>query len=55
MRMQVISLVVLDSAINKDWMFWKFVEEAEFGPEPLIHTVFVLGRLESHVEALQGL
>ncbi|KAH7658448.1 Metallo-hydrolase/oxidoreductase protein [Dioscorea alata] len=50
---EVISLVGLDNAISKDWMFWKFVEEAEFGPEPFIHTVFVLGRLKSHVEALQ--
>ncbi|KAJ0962690.1 hypothetical protein J5N97_027812 [Dioscorea zingiberensis] len=50
---EVISLAGLATAISKDWMFWKYLEEAEFGPKPLIHTLFILGRMESHVDVLE--
>ncbi|KAK1281345.1 hypothetical protein QJS04_geneDACA003069 [Acorus gramineus] len=29
------------------WVFWKYVHEAEFGPGPLVHMVYILGRLKS--------
>ena len=28
-----------------EWKFWKCVEEAEFGPKLLGHTVFIMGKL----------
>lgn len=37
------------------WVLWKYVEEADFGPEPAIHTVFIRGKLKDKEENRQGL
>ncbi|XP_077253250.1 metallo-hydrolase/oxidoreductase superfamily protein isoform X2 [Tasmannia lanceolata] len=52
---QVLSQVGLGKLIGGNWAFWKFVEESEFGPEPLVHSVFILGKLKAEDEALQEL
>lgn len=31
------------AADEGEWKFWKYVEEAEFGPGPPVHTVFIVG------------
>lgn len=36
------------------WSLHKFVEEPEFGPEPFVHTVFLVGVLYSVDEHLHG-
>ncbi|XP_072957081.1 uncharacterized protein [Typha angustifolia] len=43
---QVVMQVGLDTATGGRWVLLKYVEEAEFGPEPIINTLFVLGTLE---------
>lgn len=34
------------------WIFWKYVEEAEFGPGSPVHTVFVVGTMAPENERL---
>lgn len=41
-------------AINGKWVLLKYVEEAEFGPEPFVNTLFVLGSIENKGDPLQG-
>lgn len=36
------------------WSLHKFVEEPEFLPEPFVHTVFLVGVLDSEGEHLKG-
>lgn len=50
---QVLSQVGIVNAFNGQWTLLKYVEEAQFGPGAPIHTLFVLGKLESDVEILQ--
>ena len=38
-----------------EWKFWKYVEEAEFGPGLLVHTVFIMGKLLARDRNLLGL
>ena len=38
-----------------EWKFWKYVEEAEFGPGLPVHTVFIMGKLLAGDRNLQGL
>ena len=35
--------------------FWKYVEEAEFGPSLSVHTVFIMGKLLARDRNLLGL
>ena len=37
------------------WRFWRFVEEAEFGPGLPVHTVFLVANLAVEVHKLQGM
>jgi len=37
-----------------EWRLLKYVEEAEFGPDAGINTVYIIGSLESKLDALQG-
>ncbi|XP_038986057.1 uncharacterized protein LOC103718831 [Phoenix dactylifera] len=50
---QVLWQVGLVNAISGRWQLLKYVEEADFGPEPRVDTIFILGRLESEEEILQ--
>lgn len=50
---QVLDQVGLVATGGVEWKFWKFVEEAEFGPSPLVHTVFITGKLLADVQNLQ--
>ena len=38
-----------------EWKFWKYVEEAEFGPRLPVHTVFIMGKLLARDQNLLGL
>ena len=38
-----------------EWKFWKYVEEAEFGPRLQVHTVFIMGKLLARDRNLLGL
>ena len=38
-----------------EWKFWKYVEEAEFGPGLPVHTVFIMGKLLARDQNLLGL
>ena len=38
-----------------EWKFWKYMEEAEFGPGLPIHTVFIMGKLLAGNRNLEGL
>ncbi|XP_020088492.1 uncharacterized protein LOC109710380 isoform X1 [Ananas comosus] len=40
-------------AINGKWVLLKYVEEAEFGPERFVNTLFVLGSIENKGDPLQ--
>ena len=37
-----------------EWKFWKYVEEAEFGPGLQVHTVFITGKLLARDRNLLG-
>jgi len=37
-----------------EWRLLKYVEEAEFGPDAGINTVYIIESLESKLDALQG-
>jgi hypothetical protein len=37
-----------------EWRLLKYVEEAEFGPDAGANTVFIIGSLESKLDALEG-
>ncbi|XP_024023245.1 uncharacterized protein LOC21398546 isoform X1 [Morus notabilis] len=50
---RVLEQVVFGDAEWGNWRFWKFVEEAEFGPGPPFHTLFILGLLVSGDPNLQ--
>lgn len=39
----------------KHWALWKYVEEADFGPDPPIHMVFIRGKLKEEEENRRGL
>ncbi|KAG9450584.1 hypothetical protein H6P81_010549 [Aristolochia fimbriata] len=43
---QIFSLVGLKRSVDRSLAFWKCVEEPEFGPGPLIHTLFLVGMLK---------
>ncbi|KAG1330651.1 hypothetical protein COCNU_02G006190 [Cocos nucifera] len=51
---EVLSQAGLVNAISGSWQLLKYVEEADFGPEPRVDTIFILARLESEEEILQG-
>ena len=38
-----------------EWKFWKYMEEAKFGPGLPVHTAFILGKLLAGDRNLQGL
>ena len=38
-----------------DWSLLKYVEEADFGPGPPVHTLFLIGILDTKEENSQGL
>nr|XP_010926009.1 uncharacterized protein LOC105048409 isoform X3 [Elaeis guineensis] len=50
---QVLLQAGLVNPIMGSWQLLKYVEEADFGPEPRVDTIFILGRLESEEEILQ--
>ncbi|KAL6010843.1 hypothetical protein ACLOJK_001285 [Asimina triloba] len=50
---QVLSQIGVGRSVVEEWVFWKYVEEAEFGPEPLVHSVFIYGKLKSDEISLQ--
>ncbi|XP_058091473.1 uncharacterized protein LOC131237621 isoform X2 [Magnolia sinica] len=52
---QVLSQVGVGRSIEEHWVFWKYIEEPEFGPEPLVHTVFICGKLKLGDINIQGL
>nr|XP_023885792.1 uncharacterized protein LOC111997893 isoform X3 [Quercus suber] len=42
---KVLEQVGFEVTDGGEWKFWKYVEEAEFGPGPPVHTVFIMGKL----------
>eukprot|EP00268_Persea_americana_P026401 TRINITY_DN2582_c1_g1_i5.p1 TRINITY_DN2582_c1_g1~~TRINITY_DN2582_c1_g1_i5.p1 ORF type:complete len:555 (+),score=76.29 TRINITY_DN2582_c1_g1_i5:89-1666(+) len=48
---QVLSQVGIERSAVGHWVLWKYVEEADFGPEPAIHTVFIRGKLKDKEES----
>ncbi|KAJ6813258.1 uncharacterized protein M6B38_144815 [Iris pallida] len=50
---QVLSQVGIAIAFIGKWTLLKHVEEPDFGPGAPVHTLFILGKLESEVESLQ--
>ncbi|XP_048318533.1 uncharacterized protein LOC107429396 isoform X2 [Ziziphus jujuba] len=40
---RILGQVGFGTADEGEWKFWKHVEEAEFGPGPPVHTVFIVG------------
>nr|CAD1838144.1 unnamed protein product [Ananas comosus var. bracteatus] len=52
-RYQVLMQVGPIIAINGKWVLLKYVEEAEFGPEPFVNTLFVLRSIENKGDPLQ--
>lgn len=44
----------LSTQSSECWEFWKYVEDAEFGPGPLVHIVFIVGKLKFGDVNLQG-
>ena len=38
-----------------EWKFYKYVEEAEFGPGLPVHTIFIMGKLLARDQNLLGL
>ncbi|KAG6534412.1 uncharacterized protein LOC121986146 isoform X1 [Zingiber officinale] len=44
---QVLSIVRLQTAFDGIWSVWKYVKEPEFGPGPVINTLFIVGFVKS--------
>ncbi|XP_050240839.1 uncharacterized protein LOC126689654 isoform X2 [Quercus robur] len=42
---KVLEQVGFEVTDGGEWKFWKYVEEAEFGPGLPVHTVFIMGKL----------
>lgn len=52
---QVLSQVGIETSTVRHWALWKYVEEADFGPDPPIHMVFMRGKLKEEEENRRGL
>ncbi|XP_010264597.1 PREDICTED: uncharacterized protein LOC104602551 isoform X2 [Nelumbo nucifera] len=52
---QILSNVGFRRPIDGHWTFWKYFEEAEFGPGPPTNTVFILGKSSSEDKSSQEL
>jgi hypothetical protein len=50
---QILNQLGLTNATCGEWRLLKHVEEPEFGPDPGVNTVLIVGSLESKPEALQ--
>ncbi|XP_065635411.1 uncharacterized protein LOC111997893 isoform X5 [Quercus suber] len=51
---KVLEQVGFEVTDGGEWKFWKYVEEAEFGPGPPVHTVFIMGKLLAGDRNLQA-
>ncbi|CAO2160942.1 unnamed protein product [Urochloa humidicola] len=49
---QIFNQFGLPDGMRGDWWLLKYVEEAEFGPDAGVNTVFIIGSLESKLDAL---
>ncbi|KAL6847849.1 hypothetical protein ACP4OV_021977 [Aristida adscensionis] len=50
---QIFDQFGLPDGMRGEWTLLKYVEEAEFGPDAGVNTVFIVGALESKMEGLQ--
>ncbi|XP_068643609.1 uncharacterized protein [Aristolochia californica] len=50
---QIFSQVGLEGSVGRSLALWKQVEEPDFGPEPPIHTVFIVGLLKPEEQIRQ--
>ncbi|KAJ1282752.1 hypothetical protein BS78_03G075800 [Paspalum vaginatum] len=50
---QIFDQFGLPDGMRGEWRFLKYVEEAEFGPDTGVNTVYIVGSLESKLDALQ--
>ena len=53
--LQVLEQVGFEITNGGEWKFWKYVEEAKFGPGLPVHTVFIMGKLLAGDRNLLGL
>ncbi|XP_075635609.1 uncharacterized protein LOC142607849 isoform X1 [Castanea sativa] len=51
---KVLEQVGFEVTDGGEWKFWKYVEEAEFGPGLPVHTVFIMGKLLAGDRNLQA-
>ncbi|KAF6165666.1 hypothetical protein GIB67_012563 [Kingdonia uniflora] len=54
---QVLVQTGLDNGVEGNWMFWRYVDEAEFGPGKPVGTIFLLGKYtpDEQEQNLQGI
>ncbi|XP_048318536.1 uncharacterized protein LOC107429396 isoform X4 [Ziziphus jujuba] len=52
---RILGQVGFGTADEGEWKFWKHVEEAEFGPGPPVHTVFIVGSRAANQNSQVGL
>ncbi|XP_062192430.1 uncharacterized protein LOC133895910 isoform X2 [Phragmites australis] len=50
---QIFNQFGLPDGMRGEWRLLKYVEEAEFGPDAGVNTVFIIGSLESKLDGLQ--
>ncbi|KAL6626682.1 hypothetical protein ACP70R_030408 [Stipagrostis hirtigluma subsp. patula] len=50
---QIFTQIGLPDGMRGEWTLLKYVEEAEFGPDAGVNTVFIIRSLESKMDALQ--
>ncbi|CAA7408419.1 unnamed protein product [Spirodela intermedia] len=51
---QVMRQVGFLTADNGHWTYGKFAKEPDFGPEPPVHTLFILGKFKFERKSIQG-